>query len=77
MSFKEIATQAGVIQPESDRSYALSEVASRLGVCITTVRGEIGAGRLHAVKVRRRTVVPATALANYLASRPAAELSAA
>jgi hypothetical protein len=42
-----------------DRSYSLSEFALQNDIGVTTVRGEIKAGRLTARKVGRRTIITA------------------
>jgi hypothetical protein len=42
-----------------DRSYSLSEFALQNDIGVTTVRGEIKAGRLTARKVGRRTIIAA------------------
>jgi excisionase family DNA binding protein len=62
-------TKAGV-EPEPDRAYSLQEAAKRVPVCVNTLYAEIDAGRLTAKKVRRRTVIPATALAEWLQNLP-------
>jgi hypothetical protein len=40
-----------------ERSYSLSEFARQHNIGLTTVRGEIKAGRLAARKVGRRTII--------------------
>jgi hypothetical protein len=42
-----------------ERSYSLNEFARRNAIGLTTVRGEIKAGRLAARKVGRRTIIAA------------------
>ena len=42
-----------------ERSYSLSEFARQNDIGLTTVRGEIKAGRLAARKVGRRTIITA------------------
>jgi hypothetical protein len=42
-----------------DRSYSLSEFALQNDIGVTTVRGEIKAGRLTARKIGRRTIIAA------------------
>jgi hypothetical protein len=44
---------------EMERSYSLSEFARQNDIGLTTVRGEIKAGRLTARKVGRRTIITA------------------
>jgi hypothetical protein len=41
------------------KSYSLSEFARQNDIGLTTVRGEIGAGRLAARKIGRRTIITA------------------
>jgi hypothetical protein len=42
-----------------ERSYSLNEFARRNAIGLTTVRGEIKAGRLAARKIGRRTIIAA------------------
>jgi excisionase family DNA binding protein len=54
---------------EPDAPVALLDVreaARRLGISRTTLYGEIGAGRVRSIKIGRRPIVPADALANYV-----------
>jgi hypothetical protein len=44
---------------DMDRSYSLSEFALQNDIGVTTVRGEIKAGRLVARKIGRRTIIAA------------------
>ena len=41
------------------KSYSLNEFARQNAICLTTVRGEIKAGRLAARKIGRRTIITA------------------
>jgi len=47
------------IQSVLQRSYSLDEFARLNDIALTTVRGEIKAGRLTARKVGRRTIITA------------------
>ena len=44
---------------DMERSYSLSEFARQNDIGLTTVRGEIKAGRLAARKIGRRTIITA------------------
>ena len=56
---------------DADRAYTVGQAAERIGVCTRTIYNEARAGRLTLRKIRSRTVVPASALAAYLAELPA------
>lgn len=58
--------------PSNDRPKLLDldEAAQVLSVGKSTIRSEIRAGAIEAVKIRRRTLVPASALDAYIAGRP-------
>ena len=59
------------IKAEADRAYSIKEAAERMGgVCTRTVYNEAERGRLTLKKIGRRTVVPAVALAAYVANLP-------
>lgn len=55
-------------------AYSLSEACGASGVGRTRLYEEINAGRLHAVKVGRRTLIPASALEAWLKSLPAMKI---
>jgi excisionase family DNA binding protein len=55
---------------EADRAYSVEEAAERIGVCPNTIYNEAAAGKLILRKVRRRTIVRATDLSEYLANLP-------
>jgi len=50
-----------------DRMLDVISAGAMLGVGRSTVYGEIGAGRLRSIKVGRRRLVPAGAVAEYIA----------
>lgn len=55
----------------SDRlAYPINDLAKSIGVGRSKLYAEIAAGRLRAVKVGSRTVVPADAVQAYLARLP-------
>lgn len=49
-----------------DRLYSVGEAAERLGIGRTLAYAEITAGRLASIKIGRRRVVPAGAIAAYV-----------
>ena len=57
------------IQPiNAPIAHDLDPLAVALGVCRRTLEREIAAGRLSAVKIGRRTIVPADEVKRYVAS---------
>jgi excisionase family DNA binding protein len=61
--------------PLSDRElFSISETAGKAGVGVTSVYGEIRTGRLRSVKIGRRRMIPAAALAEWLDSLPSPPL---
>ncbi len=67
---RDIATAMGLIPADPDKAYSVEQAAERIGVCANTVYNEAAAGRLILRKLRRRTVVTAADLAEYLANLP-------
>jgi excisionase family DNA binding protein len=61
----EVAGQA-VAAPE--RLLSIDEAATMLGIGRSTVYAELAAGRLRTTKVGRRRLVPAGAIADYVAA---------
>jgi excisionase family DNA binding protein len=53
-----------------DRLLSIDEARDALGIGRSLLFGEIGAGRLRSVRVGRRRLIPAGAIAEYVASRP-------
>jgi excisionase family DNA binding protein len=56
----------------SKAAFSIDEFCNSYSVGKTTAYEEISWGRLHAVKVGRRTLIPQTAADEWLKSRPAA-----
>jgi excisionase family DNA binding protein len=54
-----------------DRLLSIGEARDALGIGRSLLFGEIGAGRLRSVRVGRRRLIPASAVAEYVASQPA------
>lgn len=49
-----------------DRLLSVAEVASALGIGRSALYSEIAAGRLRTIRVGRRRLVPASAIAEYI-----------
>jgi excisionase family DNA binding protein len=58
------------LAPGPDRMYSISEAAAALGVSRTTAYAELQAGRLRSVKLGRRRLVPASAIAERIGWQP-------
>jgi excisionase family DNA binding protein len=56
----------------SKAAFSINEFCNSYSVGKTTAYEEISSGRLHAVKVGRRTLIPETSAAEWLKSQPAA-----
>jgi excisionase family DNA binding protein len=67
---EEIATARPAMAPE--RLLDVDEAAAALGVGRSTVYGEIAAGRLRSLHVGRRRLLPASAIAEFIARVAAA-----
>jgi excisionase family DNA binding protein len=61
--------RAEVAPNAPDRLLSVDEAAATLGLGRSLLYGEIQAGRVHSVKVGRRRLVPAGAIADYITSR--------
>ena len=60
------------VSPLPDRAaMSMQEVADQLGICEMTVRRAIHDGRLRAIKIGRRTVVPTAELQAIVDGRKA------
>ena len=57
------------------RLFSISEVKDRLGIGNTTVYQEISAGRLVALKLGARTMIPAESLKQYIEGLPVADIT--
>lgn len=55
--------------PAAERLLSIDEAAEMLGIGRVTLYSEIQAGRLRTLKVGRRRLVPAGAVADYIGSR--------
>jgi excisionase family DNA binding protein len=67
----ELRTEAACDQGAPDRLLSVAEAREALGgVSRSTLYGEIQAGRLRSAKVGRRRLVPAAAIAEYIAGSP-------
>ena len=62
---------AAAAAPAPDRLLDVDEAASLLGLGRTAVYGELQAGRLASIKIGRRRLVPAGAIAVYIQARQA------
>lgn len=58
--------------PAPDRLLSIDEAAATLGIGRTRLYHEVAAGQLSTVKVGRRRLVPAGAIAGYIAGRQVA-----
>lgn len=67
---EELRAEAG--PPAPDRLLDIEEAAATLGLGRTSVYGEMSAGRLRSIRVGRRRLIPAAAVAEYIAERRAA-----
>ena len=67
----ELRTEAAGDQRAPDRLLSVDEASAALGLGRSRMYLEIQTGRLRSVKVGRRRLVPAAALANYIAERGA------
>jgi excisionase family DNA binding protein len=52
-----------------DRLLSVDEAAAMLGISRVSIYGEINAGRLQTLTVGRRRLVPAAAIAEFIAGR--------
>ncbi len=64
-----VRAEAAAASRSPDRLYSIDEAASALGLGRSLLMVEIGAGRLRSMKVGRRRLVPAAAIAGYIAER--------
>jgi excisionase family DNA binding protein len=54
-----------------DRLLSVNEAGTMLGIGRSSVYGEVQAGRLRSVKVGRRRLIPAAAIAEFITERAA------
>lgn len=57
------------VPPTRDRLLSIDEGAALLGLGRSALYGEIAAGHLRTIKVGRRRLVPAAAVADFIAER--------
>lgn len=62
-----VAEQAAASADAPDRLHDVSSAAAMLGIARSTVYAEMGGGRLRSVKARRRRLIPASAITEYIA----------
>ena len=60
---------AAPASPAPDRLLGVTEAADALGIGRSATYAELQAGRLRSVKVGRRRLIPAAALASFIADR--------
>ncbi|MEK6720536.1 MAG: excisionase family DNA-binding protein [Chloroflexota bacterium] len=65
----DVIAELAPIAKAPDRLLSVDEAANALGIGRTAVYGEIQADRLRSIKVGRRRLVPATAIATYIGGR--------
>jgi excisionase family DNA binding protein len=62
---------AAAVAPAPDRLLDVDEAGATLGIGRSATYAELGAGRLRSIKVGRRRLIPAAAIAAYIADRQA------
>ena len=60
------ASPEGVVAP--DQLYSVDQACEILGCGRSLIYSELAAGRLHSLKVRRRRLIPSSAIAQYVES---------
>jgi excisionase family DNA binding protein len=68
---EEVRTEAVARPSAPDRLLSVDEAGAALALSRSVVYGEIAAGRLRTIKVGRRRLVPAAAIAAFIAERAA------
>jgi excisionase family DNA binding protein len=68
---EELRTEAETGPRAPDRLLSVDEAAALLGLGRSATYGELQTGRLRSLKVGRRRLVPAAAIASYIAERAA------
>jgi excisionase family DNA binding protein len=63
----EVRAEAAASSSAPDRLLDVDAAAAALGIGRTAIYSEIQAGRIRSLKVGRRRLVPATAIAEYIA----------
>ena len=67
----EVRAELDTAAPAPDRLLSIDEAAAALGLGRTALYSEIAAGRARSVKVGRRRLIPAGAIAEFIAARTA------
>ena len=66
-------TEAAAIGGAPDRLLDIESASAELGIGRSRLYDEIGAGRLRSIKVGRRRLVPAKAIADFIAADDASD----
>jgi len=66
-----VRAEAAAVPRAPDRLLDIDQAAAALNLGRSLLYAEIQAGRLHSIKVGRRRLVPAQAIAEYIAERAA------
>jgi excisionase family DNA binding protein len=61
-----LATRAAA-PPPADRLLSINEAAQHLAIGRTALYRQLGRGRIRSIKVGRRRLIPASAIADYIA----------
>jgi excisionase family DNA binding protein len=67
-----VRAEAAPLATVPDRLLSIDEAAAVLGIGRSRLYNDFGAGRLRSLRVGRRRLVPAAAIAEYIASRKTA-----
>ena len=68
---EELRAEAAASPRAPDRLLSVDEAATMLGLGRSALYGELQGGHLRSIKVGRRRLVPAAAIADYIAERAA------
>lgn len=63
-----VRAEAAAVPAAPDRLLSIDEAATMLGIGRSALYGELGAGRVRSVKVGRRRLIPAGAIAERIAA---------
>lgn len=58
-------------EPEPDRLLSIPDAADALGIGRSMLYGEISANRIRTIRIGRRRLIPASALADYIGASAA------
>jgi excisionase family DNA binding protein len=70
-AIREEVSAASSAPPAPDRLLDIEEAGATLGIGRTATYGELAAGRLRSVRVGRRRLIPAGAIAAFIVARQA------